>query len=1277
MRVKKNLKKDRWYEYECLSLLAVLIVVIVLRHISDRILPRIAQDELGYWSVAAFFCGEDWSVITQEYPYYSWGYGALISCFIRWIKTPQVAYQAALVFNAILLVGSFSLTYTIGKKIIKTSQYFLMLLAFFLTVIPNNILYSQMAWAENLMTFGFLVIVWLLMKLQEESKRWHCMVLAVMSCYLYVVHQRSLGLLVIVILAMILLTWRKKITLKQCAIFFGTMVILFLVQKYVKSYLKEALWFSDTNSSFAVNDYSGQMEKVLKLFSKNGLIEFVEALLGRIYYTNIASCFLVSWCICSGFRKCIFALKNRKLDAEDFFQMFIILSFCATLTISAIYMLGPGRIDTLFYGRYTDWLLGPMMLVGFKCFWEEPHKGKTFCGIMVFQLAITVIMNMILLKYNVETYYTTNCTVLNVFYHMTPKEFAPYFVYIATILTCFVSMGFFYFLVKDKDSEIRRYIAVFGISFLSICLGEISIYMTFDEDQGWKELETTVVENVSLIRQLGVHEINVMEPLKMDILPNLGLYRFLLPDISIRNVTEEMIKEEELECVLIDEERYDTMYLQTKYDFLGNTGRLHMAMLKNSKLKEELNIIEAQRETEIDLSVMHYQQLEKGGEGYVIYGPYLTLPRAYYEVTFELENDNESSFSGICEISTDSGENIIQQTMIDDKAFVDGRLMLTIPFSLYEKTHGIEFRILSLNGENVKLRRLFYKEDHTKYVPGLESFVQTKQILEDINVCTEKKLDISKIFVLDESQESIKLSYLENRTPGLEWITAKKMDIERQSDATLVLAERKKSSWMGLLEQYHVIRMYEDYLLLQSRSELENQNMKTGDKAYISLALLQKRIEDTYKYQHYDLHDGGQYAIKLYLDKGIIPENIQVEVYNGDVLIEKMEDHVLDESFCLEFVVQSQSNLSDLSFKLYEQSSGKLLQYKDGKIAQLRDGLTYIYDEVFSPLMLAREKLGSVQEYWILDEVWNPDTTISIEQYFKENGYKAHFLEYIQDDNFDEEYLIVSKKMGIIFDMLKAYEIASYTEQYVLMVKKDIIGELDNNTITWYSQDGWIDNEFFDVSTNDKKYQRIIKLPVGTFEIGMESRIKNEELPVEIRFLDNKKILKTEMLQNNQSTVKISSSKGVGDLRIEILETVPGNAYCQATKIRKISDAYEISMENMLSTTGFFDKSSQTITVSGGMIYGPYVSLEAGTYKITFHYSAVSSEGLSFDIAVDSGTVVCDSDTAKISRDKDELKTTFILETDETLNEVEFRTYTDVGKQCTLKAIEIEPLKSR
>lgn len=127
-------------------------------------------------------------------------------------------------------------------------------------------------------------------------------------------------------------------------------------------------------SAVDVNDYKGIFSLVqYMLASENGFLNLWQKLWGRLYYVGVATAWLAVWGVIQALRQgfTVFvgpmAKAGKKQSARvsgSYISLFLVLGFLLTVGISALFLITSERQDAIIYGRYTEFIMGPLFLVG-------------------------------------------------------------------------------------------------------------------------------------------------------------------------------------------------------------------------------------------------------------------------------------------------------------------------------------------------------------------------------------------------------------------------------------------------------------------------------------------------------------------------------------------------------------------------------------------------------------------------------------------------------------------------------------------------------------------------------------------------------------------------------------------------------------------------------------------------------------------------------------------------------------------------------------------------
>lgn len=350
---------------KCLEIiLSLVIITICIANLWRLYGPLIVPDETGYWATGYFFSGYNWSGIMGTSSYYGWGYGVILAIICKIAPSPIFAFRLAVSFNAILLVGCYILAIKVCSYIFpQIPKVYRSWMCFALTVYSGYIYYSQTSYCEVLILFLYWLSVYLLIKIVEKNSYKYVFLLSFINSYLVAVHLRTIILVFVTFFCLVVLLYKKKISYKHLLIFSVLCIVLFFGVWGVKHYLTGTLY--KTSTMMATNDVAGQVSKISILFSWEGVKQFVGSLMGKVFYAGTSTFLLLYVSILLGIKKTIKVyIKKEEIFSiyELIFVIFIFGGLACEMLLSSYSLLTYGRIDHILYGRYTEFLLGVIML---------------------------------------------------------------------------------------------------------------------------------------------------------------------------------------------------------------------------------------------------------------------------------------------------------------------------------------------------------------------------------------------------------------------------------------------------------------------------------------------------------------------------------------------------------------------------------------------------------------------------------------------------------------------------------------------------------------------------------------------------------------------------------------------------------------------------------------------------------------------------------------------------------------------------------------------------
>lgn len=392
--------------------------VLYLWRITDLDMPCIELDEYGYWSSGALFAGRDWSSVTTNLcAYYSYGYGILLSILIKIFNSTTMAYRAAIIANVIMIGASSGLIILIFKKLFGYINMAIIIASILCMLYPSTAHNSQFAWSEISLLFSFLISIYCLQLLIEKSSFIYAVLFSLSVIMLYSIHQRSIGVTGAAFIIVIFLIKSGKMTKEQIVFLTVTFILALCVHINIKNFVYNNNFIVSeelitSQESMEGNDFGPQiLHSIRFVFSAEGIKCFMIGFLGKIYYMGIVSCFLVY----EGVLETIKLIKHNWTKEISFIALYVISSLFLSIGIATVFLIYPTRIDTVLYGRYTDWIIPFFIALGII----KVIRG----GIPLKRIAIYVILvNICLLTflyakttYHLEKYFPTCAPAYNYF----------------------------------------------------------------------------------------------------------------------------------------------------------------------------------------------------------------------------------------------------------------------------------------------------------------------------------------------------------------------------------------------------------------------------------------------------------------------------------------------------------------------------------------------------------------------------------------------------------------------------------------------------------------------------------------------------------------------------------------------------------------------------------------------------------------------------------------------------------------------------------------------
>lgn len=518
-------------------------------------------DEFGYWSHAAMLAGYDWSDIASLSSYYAYGYSLILFPVFLIFKNAVTAYRVALAVNFLLLGACFFLLRGVEKGVPR----FGMAVAVFY---PAWLFYAGTTFAEIVLVTLYIAVCCLFSDYVETERKTVLAALFLLMLYMYFVHMRAVGVLAagLAVLAVHDAAYGRKRTKRMLLLIICTVSAL-AVGNMVKQHWTDIVYGEASDGLKDVNDYAGQMGKIRYVFTGEGWKDLLASVAGKLFYLGTA-----------GFGTAYFGLGHAWVQMTEkgngrrrFYYLFVLLSAAAAVMISAVATVCPGRVDALAYGRYHEYVMPVLMVMGLKALgMQNLSARRAACGIAAAVTAEAAMLGMILLslRENGQTSFFGN-TICGISWLHDPEGFEPASFYknvylTEAALTALFCMGAWW-AGRKRGREVFLTVIVAAQVAAGIRLS--SMYM--DDSRLGCFRDTLVVQK---IQELSTgNDRPVYYSTGGEAYGNIAILQFMMRDTAIHVVKEDFVpgRQDGGDLLLID-------YRSSQGETLGQSYDSHM-----------------------------------------------------------------------------------------------------------------------------------------------------------------------------------------------------------------------------------------------------------------------------------------------------------------------------------------------------------------------------------------------------------------------------------------------------------------------------------------------------------------------------------------------------------------------------------------------------------------------------------------------------------------------------------------------------------------------------
>ncbi len=446
-------------------LVSILIVICVNTFVQSENNMPITVDEIGYLSYPATIAGYKWNEAFNYIPYYGFGYGLLLLPLFLFCRTIEQIYIGVKIFNYILVAIIFLFIKLFGEKICENENSDSLIYSLLCCVIPSILVFKNYALSELIIIAVYFIVIFALDKYIKTGEVKYKLLCLILNIYLLSIHLRTVGVVITSLVIFLFYDIKHgKVHNKNNKPFKTIIIVIIIISIFLlTNYLTKLSGIGNVND---INSISGQIKRIQSLFHPNELKNFILLMISKIwtYLTSYMGFILI------GIGKLFYdILKNANDNKIPYMHIYLLVSFVLEFSINCIAMSGVGRLDMIFYTRYSEFCAIPIFYIGIKQVWENKLKFKNIFIISIFMICTYWAIYALLQDNKSVSYFLTLC-VPNVSIWWNNGEFLGL---LATKVSIIFLLGFCF--VAKVKSKLIKSIPYILMVYLWVCSSKNSI----------------------------------------------------------------------------------------------------------------------------------------------------------------------------------------------------------------------------------------------------------------------------------------------------------------------------------------------------------------------------------------------------------------------------------------------------------------------------------------------------------------------------------------------------------------------------------------------------------------------------------------------------------------------------------------------------------------------------------------------------------------------------------------------------------------------------------
>ncbi len=696
------------------ALLCFVAFLVFIKDIASLQMLYVSSDEMGYLGTAAYLSGIDWSGVLSHLYYYSYGYSLLLAPLFSITNNPVLVYQLAILLNALMMVATIPLSYQVGKRLFPGANPWLTLACCFcISMYSAGILQITMARNESLLFLLVWVILLLFLLLKNSNKLLPIALIAGLSFYAFMVHQRAIAIVISAAVVVFIMFLKKRLTPKQFLLFCAVLAGMFVLHTLLKEFVKSNIWHGSITSNN--NDFSGISGKLQILFTGAGAANFAKALLGQLFYLGVASFLLYyagaallvprAW---RTLRQDVFTKKPYASKAEygnEWAVLFLVFSCILTILLSALFLIKLVRMDHVLYGRYNEIFIAPVLLYTLLYLMHRRKPVYRMAGICASLFVVLGIVSYFSIQGlpNFSTISAPGMAWLQPFFQNN---------WLYVILIPLVVFAAVLLLTREnKHRVISSVIALGMVTVLFVYAGFYPITHTVLPAQ--QQNQMAVEAPKTYIEENGIT--NIYGYAQGEDAWQFSYLQFAMParPITMLNEAADITALPDGSTVITTASGLFLPQLVEGADIITSSGKYIVWSINRNKdtASTDIGIPLSLFSTQTGAFTADFSSIRSSGQaGYLLYGPYLSIPAGNYQAVISLSPLKEISGNiGYADISINGQQAAVQEIVLDGTSTMDLN-EIRIPFALEQDTDLVEIRLFLNEGIPIEVYNIFLEK---------------------------------------------------------------------------------------------------------------------------------------------------------------------------------------------------------------------------------------------------------------------------------------------------------------------------------------------------------------------------------------------------------------------------------------------------------------------------------------------------------------------------------------------------------------------------------------